>query len=142
MMDFEEPDIIMVGAQSQSVQNGFGNTSLYNQRQHELILATQPDAYILCVSCEDEYEYVLRTISYLESINNAKVLCLMVFPLVYSNVDGYLTGKPKRVSEQKLNNYIELLGEVCQLPIFVQDKEESIRNVIDIIEGEFAENEC
>ena len=72
--------ILFVGSQSHSVPFNTGNIGLYPP-QHELLIGTEPDAIILCINPFDDIIYIKRTIAYLESYIQTKVLALSMFPL-------------------------------------------------------------
>lgn len=74
-------DIIIVGAQSGTIPYDFGNISQMNIAQHLFLLGTQPDAVVLCVNAFDDYEYIKRTIKYIECCAECKVISIVVFPM-------------------------------------------------------------
>lgn len=80
-IDIKGEDIIFVGSQSHSVPFNTGNIGLYPISQHELLIGTEPDAIILCINPFDDIIYIKRTIAYLESYIQTKVLALSMFPL-------------------------------------------------------------
>lgn len=90
-IELMKPDIIFVGSQSQTVETGCDSLGYMTFMQHELILGTHPDAYILCVNPTDDLDYLKRTILYLESVTLAKVISIVIYPVVYKNENGYLT---------------------------------------------------
>lgn len=81
-------DIIISGCQSGSVTYDFGNAKYYTFSQSEFLLGTLPDAVILCVNSYDETDYVRRTIQYIESCADSKVIALVVYPMGYNNQLG------------------------------------------------------
>ena len=97
-----EPDIIIVGSQSQTIPTGNVSISCLPMAQHELILGTQPDGYILCINSTDELEYIEKTISYLSIMTDAKVISLVIFPLIYRNVEGVLTEVIGKVDDKDM----------------------------------------
>lgn len=110
-IDHSNPDLIIVGSQSQTIQTSEGNIGFYNYNQYEIILGAQPDAYFLCVCINDDINYILRTIHFLEAINESKVIGIILFPYVYENNNGILTDKRIKVNDEEVQLFIESLNE-------------------------------
>ena len=72
-------DLIILASQSQTVPAGFGNLGMYPTYQQNILLASLPDAIILCINYEDDNEYVNRTINFIESISATKVIAISIF---------------------------------------------------------------
>ncbi len=79
------PDLIIVGSQSQTVPITDGWIGFYPIKQHEFLLGCVPDCYILCVNVNDDLNYIQRTINYLEGIFPSKVICIALFPFATAN---------------------------------------------------------
>lgn len=62
MLDQRNFDLIIIGTQSQLVPYSFGNLGFYPLNTTNLLLATQPDAYILSINLFDSFSYIERTI--------------------------------------------------------------------------------
>lgn len=80
-MSREPTDIILVGSQSGSVTYDFVNTSMLNFEQYVFLCGTLPDAVVLCINAHDDMEYIERSILFLESSVDTKVIALSLFPL-------------------------------------------------------------
>lgn len=72
-------ELIIFSTQSQTVPAGFGNLGMYPIYQQNLLLASLPDAVILCVNYEDDKEYIRRTINFIEGISATKVIAISIF---------------------------------------------------------------
>ena len=105
-MDKKNPDIVIVGSQSQSIPRGFESTGYIPVAQHEFILGTRADAYILCVNYNDDISYVARNISYLTSIYDAKVIAIVASPLIFNNEGGYITNLNRIARQEEMNEYL------------------------------------
>ena len=81
-------DIIISGCQSGTVVNDFGNVNYYTFSQNEFLLGTLPDAVVLCVNSYDEPVYIKRTIQYIESCVEGKVVALVLYPMGYDEQLG------------------------------------------------------
>lgn len=123
VIDKEDPDIIFVGTQAISIPLKSGNMMSLPISQHEVLLGSQPDAYILVVSIEDEPEYVRHTINYLESLFEAKVLALVVYPQVHEDKWSVIGNRFKLVEQEELSDFVEQLRLRFDLPVFVLGKE-------------------
>lgn len=89
-IDMLEKDLIISGAQSRTIIQDANHLGHMAIKQIEFLLALQPDAVILCVNYNDSVPYIKRTINTIESLSNAKVICIVLFPL------GYKTGWKKQ----------------------------------------------
>lgn len=76
-----EKDIIMVGSQANTIPLNFLNLSACHMRQNSFLVGTQPDAVILCANPEDDVQYILNTVKYIEGLVDCKVIGIVVFPL-------------------------------------------------------------
>jgi len=121
-----DPDIIIVGSQSQTIPSDYGNIDMYPLAQHEFILGTLPDIIILCINEYDVLEYIKKTIKYLEIISDSKVIGLVLSPLsrniqfsildyrINILTDAEMTEKKKEI-EKKLNMNVYLLNNIKEI---------------------------
>lgn len=128
-IELKEPDLIIVGAQSQTIPTGNECLGCFPVAQHELILGSQPDAYILCVNCTDEINYIMNTMKYLQILTDAKIVSIVVFPLIYQNVEGVLTKVKAKMGEENLKNFIRILSGKVQTPVYSMDDEKLIEKI-------------
>lgn len=89
LLEKKQKDIILVGTQAGTVLYEEGNLSRYNVELYSFLLGTNPDAVVLCVNPYDSIEYIQRTIQFIESSINTKVIALAVFPM--SIKEGYFS---------------------------------------------------
>lgn len=75
-------DLIIVGSQSGTVPYEYKNTSYYTYEQVNFLMATNPDAVVLCINYYDEINYIRRSINVIEQLGECKVLGLVVFPMI------------------------------------------------------------
>ena len=136
-IDMCEPDIILVGAQSQSVPTGMSNTSQINISQYEMLLGTQPDAYFLCISNSDDIEYLRRTIAFLEAANGAEVLGLILFPFEYQNVNGYLGNQKKSINSDDINKRVKYFSQGTGKKVYVLSDGNLTNELVENIEEKF-----
>lgn len=125
------PDIIIVGSQSQTIPLSTGNLGFYPIAQHELILGSEPDAYVLCVNINDEIDYINRTILYLESVLSAKVIALVIFPLCRNMKWSVLGSSFEKVNENLLESKREELSNIFQRKTFILNHSEEMTQLTE-----------
>lgn len=94
----EVPDILLVGSQSGTLPYDTGNITQYPILQHLLLLATQPDAVILCINAYDELDYIERTVRYIQSTAETTVIGLVIFPMDINSDWTGVYGARKRLT--------------------------------------------
>ena len=77
----KDVDLILIGSQSGTVPYDVGNLVQYPCMQYDFLMGTLPDAVILCINAYDEPEYVGRTIHFLESAVECRVIAAVLYPL-------------------------------------------------------------
>ncbi len=108
VQDFE---IILVGSQSGTIPFNTDNILQFTIPQQIFLTATQPDCVVLCVNPFDEISYIRRTILYIESSIDTKVISIVVFPMdISANQYGLFQGKTKlgRENYNKIKKPINL----------------------------------
>lgn len=111
------PDIIIVGTQGMTVaEPPSSNLLRLPIHQNEVLFAVQPDAYVLCVSIEDPIPYIHRTIRYLESMFDSKVLALVLFPLDHVDKWSIFGNRRRKVDEKSLRLKINELEDEFKIP--------------------------
>lgn len=73
-------DLIITGLQSFILPFDLINSFMYPEYQPAILSALQPDAIVLCMSIDDELEYIDRVIKYSESITGGKVIVGAIYP--------------------------------------------------------------
>lgn len=120
-------DIIISGCQSGSVTYDFGNAKYYTFSQSEFLLGTLPDAVILCVNSYDETDYVRRTIQYIESCADSKVIALVVYPMGYNNQLG--RSRLVHLPDTELNMISCELSGQFGVPVYILGKESDMEKL-------------
>lgn len=123
----KDVDIIISGCQSGSVTYDFGNAKYYTFAQSEFLLGTLPDAVILCVNSYDEIDYVRRTIQYIESCADSKVIALVVYPMGYNNQLG--RSRLVHLSDTELNRIASELSGQFSIPAYILGKESDMEKL-------------
>lgn len=131
-LDEKQYDIILTGGQSGILSYDLYNTSRILISQLAFHYGVNPDCVILCINLDDEVEYIERTIKYIESSSDTKVIAFIVFPKVKEmrglgcfidrNIIGTKNYKQKIIEmEQKFN-----------IPVF-ENNENSIEKCTDFL---------
>lgn len=132
-------DIILVGSQSQTVHYNTGNIGCYAIQNTELLLGTEPDGVVLVVNYDDPYDYIIRTIKYIESIQDTIVIALVLYPI---NRDTRLSVLGKYTSDYDEKEVIDFQRDVeikTGKKCFLIDDTWKIDNLFDLIVDFFTE---
>lgn len=78
LCDENEPDIIMFGSQSSTIAANLHDIRYNTAYQLDVLLGFNPDAVVLVVNRFDNMDYIVKTIRFIESVGQAKVLCLVI----------------------------------------------------------------
>ena len=115
----KNPDLIIAGSQSQTVQTAEGNSGFYPIGQYEFLVGVQADACILCVTIFDDEEYIRRTLEFIHGINGCHTIALMVFPVLYENLYGTLIGQSREVADKELQDYRNKLRDSFGIEVYI-----------------------
>ncbi|WP_068785885.1 S8 family serine peptidase [Paenibacillus phocaensis] len=134
----KKPDIIIIGSQSQTIPSFGGNLGFYPLPQHELILGSEPDVFILCVNTFDDLDYIKRTINYLESILPSKVIAIVLSHLKRKIYWNTLGSDIAVVDKAELEKTREYLKNNLNRPVFVLNSATDIESLGDLCVDFFA----
>lgn len=135
----KEPDIIIVGCQSGSVPYSYGNLSTYLFQQYTFLVATQPDAVILCVNYFDEVEYIKRTVQFIESSSPSKVIALVMFPMKIEQLFAGIYGRRTTISEEEFVQRKRIIEKDLEIDTFLLG--ENTDEIMDHVINFFCEEE-
>lgn len=113
------PDIMMVGGQSQTISLTTGNIGLYTLYNQELLLGSEPDICILCVNIFDELSYIQRTVRFLESFIETKVIALVLYPVERNLRWSVFGNSSNSISDERLQEKREELKEMTGLMVYI-----------------------
>lgn len=129
----KEKDIILVGSQSGTIHYDTGNITMFCVPQYEFLLGTQPDISILCVNPYDDIEYIRRTINFIQSVIDCKIISIVVFPMdIHDNWAGAYGAKKKL----EKNKFIEIKSNLTKnfnIPIYNLDNNSDIDELVNLI---------
>jgi uncharacterized NAD-dependent epimerase/dehydratase family protein len=128
-------DIIIVGSQSGTIPYDTANIEQYPLKQIPFLLATHPDAIVLCVNPYDPIEYIKRTIQFLESSIECKTVAIVIFPMGYAGGWSLEYGPKYALSDNKVAELKEIMSATFGIPVFClgnsKDMEKLINCIID-----------
>lgn len=114
----QNKDIILVGSQSGTVSYDIGNLAQYPTLQYPFLIGTHPDAVILCINPFDEIEYIHRTIRFIISSVNCKVIALVVFPMDIREDWSGIYGRKEKLSDENYQKLKRSLYSHLHIPVF------------------------
>ena len=122
----KNPDIIIVGSQSQTIHYSTGNLLLYSLYNIEMLLACEPDIVILCVNYSDDFAYIQKTISFLEIYQETKVNALVLYP-VSKNLRWSVLGNNLVMTDiAELELKANELKQAFSLPVYILGVDEDM----------------
>lgn len=131
-IDKDNVDLILTGGQSGVVPYDLLNMERVLLEQIALQYGVNPDCVVLCVSCDDEDEYIERNIHFIESSTNSKVISIVLFPVIKEmKYIGYYVDK--NIDGQEA--YYERMQEIrnhFSLPVF-ESNEDALRRCSEVI---------
>ena len=135
----KEPDLILFGSQANTVPYHVGGPQDYPIVQHELILGCQADAYILCVSNDADKEYIIRTINYLQSVYESKVIAIVISHLSLGARWSNFTSTKAYLSDDEMERIVDEVKVVSDIPIIKMSDEKLYSKIAEIIINYFSE---
>lgn len=132
-------DIILVGSQSGTIPYDIGNIKLFNSMQFHFLMGTQPDCVILMVNPYDDFSYIQRTKTFIESSVRCKVVSLVIFPMDLKKDWSSIYGKKDVLTNEALNCLKKSLSDYFGIPIFVLGSDNDMYELVDIVTDYFVQ---
>ena len=139
MIDLKTPDIIITGAQSGTCVLGFDNLETFNIPSINYLLGTKPDAIVLCVNYHDSIEMIERSVKFLESLVDATVVGIALFPMGFKDEWSIIQGKKETIPYDMRKNYCNLISSRIKPTYLMGEKteeQELYRTIIDFFNGD------
>ena len=128
-----ENDLIIVGSQSGTLTYDLRNLKYYNIEQYLFLLGTQPDGIILCINPYDDMDYIKKTILYLESCIDTKVIALVVFPMTLPNDWRAISNSKQHLTVEQFEKLRLNLKNNIDIPVYNLDDDDLIKCLCDMI---------
>lgn len=135
----QEKDIIIVGSQSGTITYDTGNIVQFNLPQYTFLMGTQPEAVVLCVNPYDDFNLIGRTIRFIESSIECKVISIVVFPMDLQNNWTGIYGSKIRLTEERYASLKDSLVAKFNLPVFKLGDDSEMDLLVDKIIEFFSE---
>lgn len=123
----KNPDVILAGGQSQTIAYNYSNIGCHTIPQHEYLVGVMPDVIILCVNIFDDFDYIQRTINYIEAVTEGKTICLMLCPLARNLKWSVLGNRQYMESEKKIMEYKNRMEDYFSCPVYILFSDEQMR---------------
>lgn len=117
-------------------RNSLGNIGFYPLAQHDQILATCPDGFILTVNYDDAEDYIERAINYLNSIVYGEVIAIYLFGYKIDRLSFIQHKEPVNIEKDLLSAKARSLAEKFGIPVFFDNQ---YSELIETIENFFQE---
>lgn len=130
-IDLKKRDIILVGCQSGIVPYSFSNMAYIPSKQINFLLGTVPDAVILCINPFDEISYIKRSIGFMESLINCKVIATVLFPMNFNNDWARIMDTRIAVDDSEMFEFVELIKSKTNLPCYILGKKNEMKSLYD-----------
>ena len=100
-------------------------------------MGTQPEAIVVTINPFDDFDYVKRTVKFLESAVDAKVVAIVVYPITVANDWTGFYGKKQLLNVDEYTRLKRQYENELNIPVFTLN--ESIDSLRDIIIDYFAQ---
>jgi uncharacterized NAD-dependent epimerase/dehydratase family protein len=127
----KNPDLIIVGSQSQTVAYSMSNLKYIPVSQYNFLHGCDPDGYILSVNFFDDIDYIKRTINYLESVGNGQVIALVLFPLDNDLQWAVLGNTAHKVRMDDLEEKKKYIEDNTDKKVFILGVEEEMKGLYE-----------
>lgn len=112
-------DVILVGSQSSTLPYDYGNIDDFTFSQIEFLFSTKPDCVVLCVNSFDKFTDIERTIKFIESSINTRVISLVVFPMKLRNELAGIYSESIRMNEEEKDVCLKKFRNIFDIPVFI-----------------------
>lgn len=113
----EETDLILVCSQYASIPFDMANISMFTNNQYDFLMGTQPEAIVLTINPFDEFDYIKRTIMFLEVAANSKVIAIVIYPVSITDDWTGFYGKKSILSYDEYVRLKERYEESLCIPV-------------------------
>lgn len=122
-----DTELIIVSSQYATIPFDVANISMFTNNQYDFLMGTQPEAIVLTINPFDELDYVIRTIKFLESAIEARVISIVVYPVDFTNEWTEFYGKRKPLTKEKFLKIKNKYESMLNIPVL------SLNDNIDIL---------
>lgn len=136
-VQMNQRDILITGCQSGVIHYNNSHINEFAISQYSFLLGTLPDFFILCINPHDDFDYIRKSIVFLNSLDEGKVKAIVVFPMKAITT---LSGIGYKVEEIDNNEFLMIknnLEDEFKLPVFSMN-DNDILQICSLIIDEFS----
>lgn len=126
-----DSDILIVGCQSKTLPYDNGNINDFTFSQIEFLFSTWPDCVLLTINVFDEIEDIKRTISFIESAIDTRVLALVIFPMKLLNDDAGIYSEKVPIPNEERGYWRHKFKQKFDLPVYFLG--EKMNELVDLV---------
>ena len=131
-------DILITGCQSGVLHFNNSNIQYFNIDQYTFLLGIMPDICVLCINPHDEIGYLHRTIDFINSIDNGKVIAIVVFPIRAVETLSGIAYKTEIVADIDLKKFKHYIHTELNLPVFTLGNQIDMEDLCELIITNFS----
>ncbi|MED4955055.1 S8 family serine peptidase [Paenibacillus sp. FSL R5-0527] len=135
----KEKDILITGCQSGTLHYNNSEINNFTIYQYAFTLGVMPDFCILCINPHDDIEYISRTISFINSIDEGKVRAIAIFPIQAIETVTGIKYKTRELFGENLQVFKEKIYESFKIPVYSVFDDLDLDNLCDLIISYFGE---
>ena len=81
-------DLCLLGTQANTIPFGYSNLKNFPLFQVEMLYGAIPDKFILVVNAHDDFDYIYRTIQYIEASVASNCIAIVIYPIIKRSLVG------------------------------------------------------
>lgn len=139
-VQMNQRDILITGCQSGVIHYNNSHVNEFAISQYSFLLGTLPDLFILCVNPHDDFDYIKKSIGFLNSIDEGKVKAIVVFPMKAITTLSGIGYKVEKIDNHEFLTIKNNLENEFKLPVFSMDDNDVLQICLLIID-EFSNNQ-
>lgn len=128
-------DIILTGGQSSMLHYNNSLIEHFSLYQYAFLLGVMPDLIILCVNPHGDLEYIERTVNFINSVDDGKIVAIVVYPIEVIELDTGIRFKSVALSDEKVKEKKAELYKKFGQPVYLLENMEDMdflcRQIID-----------
>jgi len=132
-------EIIITGSQASVLPYDICNKSMFPLKQFNFLMGTQPDCMVLCINPYDNFDYIRRTIFFLESSVDGKVIGLCIFPMNYKGNWTGMYHQKELLSETESEFFKNSLSKEFDIPIYELGRDADMASLYEDIIAFFSQ---
>ena len=129
----DQRDVILTGTQANTIPLNHDNLSAISVRNNSFLLGINPDVMIVCVNPDDDMEYILNTIKYVEGYLNCAAVAIVVYPIIESQDWRSAFDLKVPLSEAEYAAVSQSISAAVRKPVFMLGNAEHMNRLFDVL---------